>query len=214
MANILKVYKRVRPKTKILAEDYNGLQEAIISAFNTLGEGLLESAPEGSRGVSTAFTVGTPVTRLDAVNRAYMDDTLVGLGVSQDIITSDRERAEAAAVSAEGSASAAAGYSSNLGVPVTLNDGDAFTVAENASVIEIICLGSATITLPEAPASLATYRISTVKNSALVAISTDGGKNTHTVNLLNGEADTDVLISGIYELRLLWVPTLNYQEVI
>ena len=93
MANIFTQYKQVRAKTKILAEDFNGLQASLTTSFDTLGEPLSADAIAGSRGVSTPFSVGNAVNRTEAVTKGYMDD----LNLDGVAIEADRVRAEAAA---------------------------------------------------------------------------------------------------------------------
>jgi hypothetical protein len=103
MTQLFNTYKQVRPKTKILAEDINGLQDSLVASFNSLGEPVLESAPEGSRGVSTPFSVGDPVQRSEAVNKGVLDD----MGLNGDTLATTLARAEAAVVTSEAAALAA-----------------------------------------------------------------------------------------------------------
>lgn len=131
MAKLLNKYKQVRPRTKILAEDYNGLQDAIITSFDSLGDALLESAPAGSRGVSTAFAIGAPLYDDDAISLGLFNSNLAAIGASADLIET---RKLAAAASADASnTSAVNSQNSAIASAASAVDSSNFAVASSNS---------------------------------------------------------------------------------
>lgn len=105
MADIFSVFKYVRPRKTILSDDFNGLQSALKTSFDTLGT----QAPSGSFGVSSSFYVGDPSTPDHAINVRYLTANVIPLmQESIDAATVEADRATVEADRAETEATAAA----------------------------------------------------------------------------------------------------------
>jgi hypothetical protein len=103
---------------------------------------------------------------------------------------------------AEMFAAAAAGYAATVGVPTILLDGASFTIPENQPEMEIVCLGNATITLPNTPLVNAKYVIkSTDKNGVVTGVL--GAE--HQINDSNGLLHNSFTIEGLYQLDAHWL---------
>lgn len=92
MANLFDILKTYRPRRVIQSDDFNDLTGAVKASFDKLGE-----APAGGeKGVSTAFTVGTPTLTNHATSKTYVDGIL---GSATNAATSATASAASAASS-------------------------------------------------------------------------------------------------------------------
>lgn len=89
--------------------------------------------------------------------------------------------------------------------PIHLQPGDTFDVPENQERIVIVCLGDATINLPDVPATKGFYRIKSTSPTAQVLINTAAGENTHQIDRADGETYDSAELNGLYQLDLHWL---------
>lgn len=109
MANIFSIFKQVRPRKTILSDDFNGLQSALKTSFDSLGT----AAPPGQFGVSSAFYVGTPTDPNHATTVTYITAEIATLGapvVADATAQADRAEAEADAAAASAALAEAIRY--------------------------------------------------------------------------------------------------------
>lgn len=103
---------------------------------------------------------------------------------------------------AAASAAAAAGYAATVGVPVIVADGGSFTIPENQPAIEIVCLGSATVTFPAAPFANAEYIVKSTSKTGIVTGVLGAG---HQISDKDGVLHSSFTIEGLYQLDAHWL---------
>lgn len=139
----------------------------------------------------TSALTHTPSGDVEQPLNTYLDSLEVAVG-----------DASIDAASAAASAAAAASYAATVGVPTIVVDGGSFVIAEDQAAIEIVCLGSATITFPTAPAVLAKYVVkSTDKNGVVTGILGAG----HQISDSDGVLHDSFTVEGLYQLDAHWL---------
>lgn len=134
MANLFDVLKTYRPRRVIQSDDFNDLSGAVKASFQKLGD----APASGEKGVSTAFTVGTPTLSNHAVPKSVMDNAETGVLANKTATDAAAAAAlasqNAAASSATASASSAADSSSSAGASASSSTSSATaqTAAETA----------------------------------------------------------------------------------
>lgn len=102
MANLFEILKTYRPRRVIQSDDFNDLNSAIKASFQKLGD----EPAAGEKGVSTAFTVGTPTLSNHAVPKSVMDAAESG-------VLTNKNATDASAAAALASQNAAASSSTS-----------------------------------------------------------------------------------------------------
>lgn len=198
--------------TTVRSDKYNTDHQAIQIAFEAVQADTAVSlkVPTGWTGALElpAIPVSAGLVQIDAVgNWSYYSLAEFDAAVTQaegyrDEALTFRNEAEAFALNASDSATAAAGYAATVGVPVIVAGGGSFTIPENQPAIEIVCLGSATIAFPATPFPDAKYIVkSTDKNGVITGVLGAG----HQITDSNGVLHDSFTIEGLYQLDAHWL---------
>ncbi|GAB2927411.1 hypothetical protein [Rheinheimera gaetbuli] len=107
-----------------------------------------------------------------------------------------------AAIRADTLAIAEAAFSDALALPVIVAADGSYTIADHTPAVEIVCLGSATITFPTAPFAAAKYVVkSTGKNAVVNGVLGAG----HQITDSDGVLHDSFTIEGLYQLDVHWL---------
>ena len=109
MANLFEILKTYRPRRVIQSDDFNDLNSAIKASFQKLGD----EPATGEKGVSSAFTVGTPTLSNHAVPKSVMDAAESGVLTNKNASDTSAAAALASQNAAATSATAAASSSTS-----------------------------------------------------------------------------------------------------
>lgn len=93
-------------------------------------------------------------------------------------------------------------FSEALAVPVIVASSGSYTIPDHTPAIEIVCLGDATITYPDAPFAGAKYVVkSTDKNGVVSGVLGAG----HQISDSDGVLHDSFTIEGLYQLDAHWL---------
>lgn len=109
---------------------------------------------------------------------------------------------EIAAIRNDTLAIAETAFSDALAVPVILAAGGTYTIPDHTPVIEIVCLGSATITFPVNPFAGAKYVVKSTDKNGLVTGVLGAG---HQISDSDGVLHSTFTIDGQYQLDAHWL---------
>lgn len=191
--------------TTVRSDKYNNDQLALQTAFEQVAQDTFLSlqVPSGWTAAKTLAAQPSEDSLITLKANGQFDWFSVAL-LNQGITNVElwRNETEQFRNEAAGSAAAAAGYASTVGVPVIVAAGGSFDIPEEQPAIEIVCLGNADITFPDLPGVNAKYVVKSTDKDAVVTVTLGTG---HQITDSKGVLQPSAVIEGLYQLDAHWL---------